>query len=51
MLADNAVTHESELRDFTKFVRNHPNLASGRFDIGNGIEFTLLLSTGLDDTN
>jgi predicted O-methyltransferase YrrM len=43
VLTDNVVTHEVEMREFTKFVRNHPELASGLFGVGNGIEVTVKL--------
>jgi len=43
VLTDNAVTHEAELEEFTKFVRSHPDLASGLMSVGNGIELTVKL--------
>ena len=46
VLTDNAVTHEAEMHEFTKFVRNHPDLASGLFAVGNGIEFTIKFVSG-----
>lgn len=44
VITDNAVTHADEMSDFTKYVRNHSDLASGLMTIGNGIEYTIKLA-------
>ena len=50
VLTDNAVTHADEMIEFFDFVRNHPELASGLMEIGNGIEVTLKLAPRLSKT-
>jgi len=49
VLTDNALTHADEMREFTQFVRTHPELASSMVAIGNGIEVTFKLSPPLTD--
>ncbi|MFN3820815.1 MAG: O-methyltransferase [bacterium] len=40
VVTDNVLTHQKELQEFTQFVRNHPQLISSMFALGNGIEVT-----------
>jgi predicted O-methyltransferase YrrM len=49
ILTDNMLTHEEELREFAGFVRNHPELASGMYAVGNGIEVTFKLTGRLTE--
>jgi len=45
ILTDNALTHRAELEDFTRYVRNHYDLASSLVETGNGIEVTFRLAS------
>lgn len=40
VVTDNMLTHQEELKEFAQFVRNHPQLISSMFPLGNGIEVT-----------
>ena len=49
VLTDNMLTHTEELREFSDFVRSHPDLGSAMYPIGNGIEVTIKLTDRLSD--
>jgi predicted O-methyltransferase YrrM len=49
ILTDNMLTHEAELSEFAKFVRNHSELASSMISIGNGVEVTYKLAPRISD--
>lgn len=44
IVADDVVTDENELADYTTYVQNHPNLESMTVPVGNGLEITVKTS-------
>jgi len=49
VLTDNMLTHEAELREFARFVRNYPEFASALLPLGNGVELTIKLAPRVSD--
>jgi caffeoyl-CoA O-methyltransferase len=45
VVADNAISHQDELEDYTAYVENHPNLESLLVPIGRGLEVSVKLAS------